>query len=88
MKKLFSLFSMLMLLSSNALPAFTYAEEIDDNAIINLFSDLLNTYGVETSCEVWTEYTSWDYKWITTENCWIKITEYNWTATDIVIQMK
>ena len=76
---------MLILLISNIIPTFTYAEEMDNDAIINLFSNLLNTYWEDNSCEVWIEYTSWDYKWVTTENCWIKITEYNGTSTDIII---
>ena len=85
MKKLFSLFSMLILLISNIIPTFTYADEVDNSDIIELFSNLLNTYWEDNSCEVWIEYTSWDYKWVTTENCWIKITEYNGTSTDIII---
>ena len=42
MKKLFSLFSMLILLSSNALPVFTYADSWDNELAIQILTEEVN----------------------------------------------
>ena len=50
MKKLFSLFSMLVLLSSNALPVFTYADSWDNELAIQILTEEVNN--------VWKHFTS------------------------------
>ena len=49
MKKLFSLFSMLVLLSSNALPTLTYANTESEDMAIDILSNLLESLSNETS---------------------------------------
>ena len=88
MKKTLSVFLIVTLLLNTFTPFVSYAEYTEnENVAINLFSNILETLG-DDGYEAWVEYTEWCYKWITTENRWIKITEYTCTDTNINIPEK
>ena len=88
MKKTLSVFLIVSLLLNTFTPFVSYAEYTEsENNAINLFSNILGTFA-DDGYEVWVEYTEWCYKWVTTENRWIKITEYLCTDTNINIPEK